>query len=349
MGDDIARLKQAGDSLMAVLREMDGLVWVHTNYEEALPDVRVRLDPVEASRLGITKAMASADLAIRYDGLSVGSLWEGDYALPIQLRSDKKGEGDAFDKVGDQYLPTIVPGVSVPLRQVSTIEGGWNDGQIVRRNGVRTLSVFAEVTRGTNQNAMQKRIERVMESHIIPTLPEGVTYEYGGAKELDFETMNPLMQGLAIAVIIVFFFLLVNFKKIGLALAALSSLLLTLFGAALGLWAFHIDFSLTCVLGVISLIGIVVRNAILIFEHAQDLRLHKHYSPRDAAFDAGRRRMLPIFLTSATTAVGVVPMIISGSSLWMPMGVVICSGTVFSMILAVIILPVFYWKIFGNK
>ena len=189
----------------------------------------------------------------------------------------------------------------------------------------------------------------VMESRIIPTLPEGVTYEYGGAKELDFETMNPLMQGLAIAVIIVFFFLLVNFKKIGLALAALSSLLLTLFGAALGLWAFHIDFSLTCVLGVISLIGIVVRNAILIFEHAQDLRLHKHYSPRDAAFDAGRRRMLPIFLTSATTAVGVVPMIISGSSLWMPMGVVICSGTVFSMILAVIILPVFYWKIFGNK
>ena len=269
--------------------------------------------------------------------------------MPIQLRSDKKGEGDAFDKVGDQYLPTIVPGVSVPLRQVSTIEGGWNEGQIVRRNGVRTLSVFAEVTRETNQNAMQKRIERVMESRIIPTLPEGVTYEYGGAKELDFETMNPLMHGLAIAVIIVFFFLLVNFKKIGLALAALSSLLLTLFGAALGLWAFHIDFSLTCVLGVISLIGIVVRNAILIFEHAQDLRLHKHYSPRDAAFDAGRRRMLPIFLTSATTAVGVVPMIISGSSLWMPMGVVICSGTVFSMILAVIILPVFYWKIFGNK
>ena len=128
-----------------------------------------------------------------------------------------------------------------------------------------------------------------------------------------------------------------------------ACLLPLLLGAALGLWAFHIDFSLTCVLGVISLIGIVVRNAILIFEHAQDLRLHKHYSPRDAAFDAGRRRMLPIFLTSATTAVGVVPMIISGSSLWMPMGVVICSGTVFSMILAVIILPVFYWKIFGNK
>lgn len=349
MGDDIARLKQAGDSLIVALREIDELVWIHTNFEEALPDVRIKLDPVEASRLGITKAMVAADLAIRYDGLSVGSLWEGDYDLPIQLKADRKGQADAFDKVGDQYLPTVVPGVSVPLRQLSSIEGGWNEGQIVRRNGVRTLSVFAEVTRGTNQTSMQKRIERVMEDRVIPNLPDDVRYEYSGAKELDIETMTPLMQGLAIAVIIVFFFLLINFKKIGLALAALSSLLLTLFGAAFGLWAFHIDFSLTCVLGVISLIGIVVRNAILIFEHAQDLRIHKHFSPRDAAFDAGKRRMLPIFLTSATTAVGVVPMIISGSSLWMPMGVVICSGTVFSMILAVIILPVFYWKIFGNQ
>lgn len=169
--------------------------------------------------------------------------------MPIQLRSDKKGEADAFDKVGDQYLPTIVPGVSVPLRQVSTIEGGWNEGQIVRRNGVRTLSVFAEVTRGTNQNAMQKRIERVMESRIIPTLPEGVTYEYGGAKELDFETMNPLMQGLAIAVIIVFFFLLVNFKKIGLALAALSSLLAHLVRGGAGLVGVPYRFQLDVRLG----------------------------------------------------------------------------------------------------
>ena len=348
-GEDIADLKQAGDSLVQALREVNGLAWVHTNYGEALPDVRITLDPIESSRLGITRSIASATLAIRYNGLPVGSLWEGDYALPIRLKADKNEADDRFNQIGDSYLPTIIPGVSVPLRQVSEIEGGWNEGQIIRRNGVPTLSVLAEVTRGTNQNAMQKQIEQVMNTHIIPNLPEGVAYEYGGAKELDSETLNPLVQGLCIAVIIVFFFLLINFKKIGLAMAALSSLLLTLFGGALGLWLFGIDFSLTCVLGVISLIGIVIRNAILIFEHAQDLRINKHFTSRDAAFDAGKRRMLPIFLTSATTAVGVVPMIISGSSLWMPMGVVICSGTIFSMILAVIILPVFYWKIFREK
>lgn len=348
-GEDVASLKTAAGSLMSRLRSMDGLTWVHTNYEEMLPDVRIKLDPVETARLGITKGLLSADLAMAYGGLPVGTLWEGDYSLPVCLKSDKKEEGDAFDRVGDLYLPTAVPGVSVPLRQVASMEGGWNEGQIVRRNGVRTLSVMAEISRGVNQASMQKEVEAVMSRHIVPYLPDGVSYEYGGAKESDAETMIPLMQGLLIAVVVVFFFLLINFKKIGLALAALASLLLTLPGAVLGLWALDIDFSMTCVLGVISLIGIVVRNAILIFEHAQDLRINHHYMPREAAFDAGKRRMLPIFLTSATTAVGVVPMIISGSSLWMPMGIVICTGTVFSTVLAVLILPVFYWKIFGNE
>lgn len=350
MGDDIVALKQSANTLMAALQDVEGLVWIHTNFEEMLPDVRITLDPVESSRLGISKAMAAADMAIRYNGMSVGSVWEGDYPLAICLKSEKdKGEKDSFARVGDAYLPTAVPGISVPLRQVSEIEAGWNEGQIVRRNGVRTLSVIAQVERGYNETNMQKEVEKVMDSLVIPGLPDGVSYEYGGARESDEEVITPLVKGLLIAVIIVFFFLLINYKKIGLAMAALSSILLCLFGAAFGLWVSGLEFSLTCVLGIISLIGIVVRNAIMIFDHAQDLRINKHIPVKEAAMDAGKRRMLPIFLTSATTAVGVVPMIISNSSLWTPMGVVICSGTVFAMIFAVVVLPVFYWMIFGAK
>lgn len=348
MGDDITALKQSANTLMTALRDIDGLAWLHTNFEEMQPDVRVALDPVESSRLGISKAMAAADMALRYEGLSVGSVWEKDYPLAICLKSEKaKGEKDSFAALGDAYLPTAVPGVSVPLRQVAGIEGGWNEGQIVRRNGVRTLSVIAQVERGYNETDMQKRVEKIMDSQVIPYLPEGVSFEYGGAKESDEEVITPLVEGLLIAVIIVFFFLLISYKKIGLAMAALSSITLCLFGATFGLWISGMEFSLTCVLGVISLIGIVVRNAIMIFDHAQDLRINKHVPVKEAAMDAGKRRMLPIFLTSATTAVGVIPMIISNSSLWTPMGVVICSGTVFAMILAVTILPVFYWTIFS--
>lgn len=116
---------------------------------------------------------------------------------------------------------TAVPGVSVPLRQVSEIQGGWNEGQIVRRNGVRTLSVITQVKRGFNETNMQKKVEKVMNSRVIPNLPEGVSFEYGGVKESDEEIITPIIEGLSIAVIIVFLFLLINYKKIGLAVAAL--------------------------------------------------------------------------------------------------------------------------------
>jgi multidrug efflux pump subunit AcrB len=100
------------------------------------------------------------------------------------------------------------------------------------------------------------------------------------------------------------------------------------------------------VLGVVSLIGIIVRNAIIMFEYAESLRKVKRLSAKEAGFEAGRRRMRPIFLTSATTALGVMPMIIAHTNLWMPMGVVICFGTIFSLPLVVTVLPVAYWQIF---
>lgn len=187
-----------------------------------------------------------------------------------------------------------------------------------------------------------------MNDHILPNLPEGIETEYGGTVESDAEIVEPIVTGVSAAAFIIFLFLLLNFKKVSVSLVALLSISLCLLGAALGLWMTGTEFGLTCILGLISLMGIIVRNAIIMFQHAEDLRIKKHINAREAAYDAGKRRMLPIFLTSATTAVGVIPMILSNSSLWTPMGIVICFGTVLSMILVVTILPVVYWKIFGN-
>jgi multidrug efflux pump subunit AcrB len=102
-------------------------------------------------------------------------------------------------------------------------------------------------------------------------------------------------------------------------------------------------------LGVVSLIGIIVRNAIIMFEYAEMLRTEQHKSAKEAGFEAGKRRMRPIFLTSATTALGVMPMIVAHTALWMPMGVVICFGTIFSLPLVVTVLPVAYWQIFKRR
>ena len=109
---------------------------------------------------------------------------------------------------------------------------------------------------------------------------------------------------------------------------------------------FGLDFGMTSVLGIVSLIGIIVRNGIVMYEYAETLRLDEGMSAKEAAMKAGSRRMRPIFLTSATTALGVLPMIITRNPLWMPMGVVICFGVVLSMVIILAVMPVMYWQIF---
>ncbi|MDD4608628.1 MAG: efflux RND transporter permease subunit [Bacteroidaceae bacterium] len=348
-GDNLAHLQLAADQLMKKMRALPSINWIHTNFLEKAPGVAVDLNTTEIARLGLSRSMVESELALHYGGVSLGSVWEGDYALPITLRSIKKEQKDHLSDVKDVYISAMIPGVSVPLRQIATVQPEWKASQVIRRNGVRCISVLAQPKRGVNDNAAFKEVIALMDSDFKAALPEDVTYEIGGSVESDSRLIPQIVSGLIISIVIVFFFLLIHYKKIGLAIAALTSLSLCLFGAALGLWALNVSFGLTCILGIISLIGIIVRNIILIFDHAQDLRINAHISAKEAAMDAGKRRMLPIFLTSATTAVGVVPMILSDSSLWTPMGIVIFFGTFFSTIFVVTIVPVFYWKIFGNK
>lgn len=348
-GNDIAALKRAGDALLTGLKEVEGLTWVHSSFEGSQPYLQTELAPVKSAQLGITRAMLATDLALRYNGLPLGELWEGNYALPVHLKSEASREKDRFDALGDAYLSTLMPGVSVPLRQVADVVPAWQDGQILRFNGSRTLSVFANMKRGYNEGEMLSEIRRVMDSAVIPDLPEGVRYEYGGAYEIDGEILPPIVKGVLGAMCVIFIFLLLNFKKMSLSIVSLASLSLCLIGVAVGLKVAGMDIGVTCVLGIVSLMGIAVRNAIIMFEHAEQLHHGRRFTARDAAFDAGRRRMLPIFLTSATTAVGVIPMILSGSSLWAPMGVVILAGTIASTLLIVTVLPAVYWKIYGDK
>lgn len=344
-GENIAHLKQAADQLMTRLQALDNVTWIHTNFEEVQPNITVQLKPTEVARLGLSKAMVASEIGVNFEGIPVGSVWEGDYSLPVKVKTEKKTAKDKPSDVGNVYVSSLIPNVSVPLRQIADVKAGWNEGQIVRRNGVRALSVYAQPKRHVNTQEVMKQVKTIFTKDFKASLPEDVTFEYGGSQEHDMEIIPQIISGLTISIIIVFFFLLQTYKKIGLSFGALISLSLCLFGAVLGLWLTNSEFGITCILGVISLIGIIVRNVIMIFDHAQDLRFNHRYSVKDAAMDAGKRRMLPIFLTSATTAVGVIPMILGGSSLWAPMGIVIFFGTIFSMLLVVCIVPVFYWQI----
>ena len=351
-GADPEVLKPLADSLRHFLSGMgDVLQWVHTDCDGYVSSIDISLDPDEASRLGINKSMVSLSLSGAFNGMPVATVWEGEKSVPVTLYSEAVSRQMDYSTLENYLLPTLYPGVSVPLRQVAEMQPGWELESYPRKAGESCLTVTADMKYECSQPEAMKHIKAFVESHIKPNLPEGARVEYAGLSAINKDVGPEIMMAFICAVAVLFFFLLFHFKKISIAALTLVLSVLCFFGAFLGLWLFRLDFGLTAVLGLISLVGIIVRNGIIMFEYAEELRFERGMPLKEAAEEAGKRRMRPIFLTSCTTALGVLPMILSGDFLWKPMGVVICFGTMLSIILIVLIMPVSYWQIFqiGEK
>lgn len=346
-GSDFGQLEVVADSLKAFMAGLPDLSWVHSDYDETVQTIRLRLKDDEASRLGITQATLSLYLNGALRGRKMTSIWQDGYKTPVVLYTEGADSLDYSD-IGNLMIPTLLPGVWVPLRQVADIEPDFHHAQIKRRNSIRTITVAAD-TRGNVAaiGAMKPIFRYVYE--LEKRLPDGVRITYGGAMEQTLETVPGLVMSVLAALLVLLVLLVYHFKKLNIAFLSLSSSLLCLFGAAFGLWMFGQDFSITAILGIISLIGIIVRNAIIMYEYADFLVTTEHITAREAAYLAGQRRMRPIFLTTATTALGVVPMILAATDLWMPMGVVICFGAIITMPMVVTLLPVAYWKLFEKS
>jgi multidrug efflux pump subunit AcrB len=346
VGDNLNVLKEQGEKLSAYLNSLDECLWVRTNFEEMLPGVRIELDAVEAGRLGVSKAGAELAIASGLTGMNIATLWEDGYAMPVRIQPEvgKPKFGDLADVEVSGLL-----GASTPLRQIAGITPEWTQGQIAHRNGLRTLTVLADLKRGENVNAVFKKIHAFVDTELTPQSNSGVRIEYGGLPEMEMETFIPLLKALGIAVVIIFLILVFHCSRLNVATLVLSSAALSLFGAAFGVWVMGIDFSVTAMLGIVSLFGIIVRNGIIMFDYIATLRQTQNMPVRQAAVEAGKRRMRPIFLTSAAASMGVLPMIISNSPMWSPLGTVVFFGTMISMIFVVTVLPVAYWLVFRGK
>lgn len=345
-GSNPDSLKMVAGKYLALLRSMPETCLAQTNYSEPQMTGQLCLKEDEASRLGISNIQLETTLAMRYgDGVSMANVWEGDYAIPVKLKSEN-ADSAGFDNLKNEQIPVVGGFFSVPLRQVAELKPVLKDGQIVRRNGIYTITVMSDVRRDVNVNALTKEIKARLSS--IP-LPEGIRLTYGGDDEQDNENMPPIMAALAIAACIIFFILLSHFKKISIALLIFASMALCLFGTAAGILIQGVDFGMTCTLGIISLMGIIVRNGIIMIDYAEELRATEKLCVRDAIYHSARRRMRPIFLTSAAASMGVIPMIWGKSGLWMPMGTVICYGTLITMLFLLTVLPVSYLVIFRGS
>ena len=342
-GNDFETLKNTADSLKNYLNTFPELTWVHSDMDETSQNIRISLKSDEATRLGITQTALSLYLSSALSGQNLTNVWEGDYKVPVMLYTQEHGDTSTYQSIEDLLVPTSIPGTWVPVRQIADVEPEWHDAVINRRNSIRTVTVGADLNFGYSQPSVMKKIDQYLKDN---PQPEGVEISYGGLTGVNGMVIPQIVLSFIAAVLVLFVFLLYHFGRLDIVFLTLSASLICVFGACLGLWIFGLDFSITAVLGVVSLIGIIVRNAIIMFEYAENLRKVQRYSAKEAGFEAGKRRMRPIFLTSATTALGVMPMIIAHTALWMPMGVVICFGTIFSLPLVVTVLPVAYWQIF---
>lgn len=342
-GENADSLHRVANDVMKLMRQDSRVMNVKTDWDDPRPYIEVDLDPVTTAQLGINRTVAELELALNTGEMQVGQIWEGDYKVPLILK-DSHTEDLNYNEVNDIYL-SAGPN-SVPLRHIGSAEPAWGETRIMHRNGVRCITVGLEPKFGVYSNGLQDDFRRLIETQI--DIPDGVRFEVGGEPEDDAEVSVTIIESLLISLIIVFFFLLFSFRSYKLTFVSIGAIAFAFPGMLIGLWIAGRPIGVTAMFGVITLMGMIMRNEILIFEHAEGLR-KEGWSARDAAFDAGRRRMVPIFLTTATTAVGVVPMIVAATSFWMPVGVSIFAGGIGALIMVVTMLPVIYWKLYDKK
>jgi multidrug efflux pump subunit AcrB/outer membrane protein TolC len=343
-GDDLTELKTLGRKVEDILRADPRSRYVYTDFFNDAPLVDVNLNPELASRLGLTHAGVSKQLFGAFDGLPVSTFWEGNRAVGIVLRVDPERRA-SFDDVRDTYVGSSLSGAKVPLRAVADLAPDWQTSRIVRRNGVRTLTVRSFATPGTYPSALLKTV--LPQVKAIP-LPPGYHLELGGEVANQAETFPEMIVALSISLVAIFLILMVQFRNLTDPLVVMASIPLSLFGVVAGLLATGNSFGFTAFMGMISLCGIVVRNAIILIDFIKEKR-REGLSLVEAATQAGERRLRPIFLTTMAAAVGVTPMILSGSKLWSPLASVLAVGLIFSMFFTLLVVPVLYVILYRRK
>ena len=336
-GDDVGELKRLGEKVQGILEGVANTQYVHRDYFNDSYMVDVKVNDELANRLGLTDASVSQTLSGAFDGAVVDTFWEGDRAVTIKLRLDPASRS-SFTNIGNTYVESELTRARVPLRAVATLAPEWQTSRIVRRNGVHTLTIRAFPKPGVYAS---KILEQVMPQIKSLELPTGYRIYYGGDKDNQDEVFPQMIGALGISLVAIFLVLLVQFRNISEPLVVMASIPLTLFGAMFGLLVTHNPFGFTSFMGVISLCGIVVRNGIILVDYCNE-RIAEGETIEQAARDAGARRLRPIFLTSMAAAVGMVPMILSGSSLWSPLASVMAFGLIFSMVFTLLVIPVLF-------
>ncbi len=302
----------------------------------------VRVSQPRARRAGLTSEDIATSLQAGLEGIELTQFREGDEIIPVILRS-VAADRDDIDKLESLSVFAQTTGRSVPLKQVADVNTTltWEPAKILRRDRLKTVTVTSELQQKVTANDVITKVLPWLEAE-SKKWPPGYRFELGGEAEESAKANDSIVAKLPIAGFIILFLLVMQFNSIRKPIIILVTIPLGLMGVILGLLATNSYMGFMTFLGIISLAGIVINNAIVLLDRIQHEITELGRSPQDAIIEAAQRRLRPILLTTATTVGGLIPLWVSGGAMWEPMAIAIIFGLLFATLLTLGFVPMFY-------
>ncbi|MEM6687735.1 MAG: efflux RND transporter permease subunit, partial [Bacteroidota bacterium] len=304
----------------------------------------IEIDQQRAKKAGVSSQDIASSLLTVLDGFETGSYREDDKSIPILMRSDSNQQ-QTLASIETLNVYAQNTGKSVPLLQVASIIPTWQYAKIKRLDIIRTINVNCELREGANASAIMSEITPWIEAE-VKNWPKKYTYEFGGDAERTAKSMGSVIGYLPVSGFIIILLLIIQFNSIRKMTMVVLTIPLAIIGVVIGLLLFQENFGFMPFLGVISLAGIVINNAIVLVDRIEIEQNDLGRKEKDAVITACLQRFRPILLATFTTVLGLVPLYISGGELWEGMAVSIMIGLLFGTIITLIFIPSFYAILF---
>jgi multidrug efflux pump subunit AcrB len=323
------------------------------DYVTGMPTVRVRIDRQKAALFNLSTNAIGFALKTAYNGLKVSTFYEGDedHDIVVTLSEDDRRITDVLHKL---MIPTST-GQMVPLTTLASIDYTGGVGDIIRINHNRTVTVMANVDEGQITGPVARmQAQKMLKAY---PMPPGYQMKFTGENEFQKESEDFLKKAYMIALLLIFLILVTLFNSVAQPLIIMTSIVLSLGGAFLGLYVLGLPFSVIMSgVGVISLGGVVVNNAIVLIDYTNKLR-QRGMGLYDAVVAAGATRLRPVLLTAITTVLGLLPMVVGVSfdfrnlaiswasesaQYWRSMAAVVIFGLMVSTALTLMVVPTLY-------
>lgn len=337
-GYDITQTNLLAEQLAEKVKKIQGATNVDISRDKSKPELQVILDQNKMLRYGLTTAQVSSMIRNRVDGLIATRLRQfGDeYDIIVRYKESARNSLTELQNIG---IATPA-GQVIRLGEIADVKEHWSPPNIERKRKERIVTVsVTPYKRALNLIAadIQKEIAAV-------EIPSGVMVEISGAYEDMMESFMDIGLLMVVAIILVYLVIASQFESLKMPLIIMLSIPFAFSGVALALFLSGINLSLIAAIGAIMLIGIVVKNAIVLVDFI-NLTRDRGVELYQAVLISGRSRLRPVLMTSMTTILAMIPLAINpgeGSELWQPMGVTVIGGLVFSTIVTMVIVPVVY-------